>query len=135
MSVIKFNSADEFITALEARRDHWQAIDDERLAEHRKREQEYLEQLHEACRTVLTWDYDTAKVNYFRLPRTSDGSSFSSHSAPTCPVSEVARLDRAISNLRKTSQRRFNITPDSRGVWGVEYYLLSADPRESDSLC
>lgn len=134
MAIIKFNSAEEFIDALESRREFWERVDADRLAKHRVEEQEYLDAFHDACREALTWDYETAQARFFSL-KDADGNGFGRRAAPTCPMSQVVVLDRAIGNLRRTSQKRFNIAADRRGAWGEEYHLLTFDPRSEGSLC
>jgi len=130
MSVITFTSSADFIEALEARREFWREHDERAKAEHQVKEDEFLESFRAACRAALGWDYATAKDNYFKLPRTDD---FDTRRGPTCPRRVETSIDRLVSLLRTTSQKRFTL--ERTGRWSDAYSLLVDDPSSPQDVC
>src|SRR5690606_38721380 len=113
-------------------------VDARNLGKHRKDEARYLAALRKACRNAATWNYEQAKKARFDprslMPRDAEAPRWeSSPDAPTCPRSEVARIDQVIATVEMTTQPRFTLNP--RGKWGALYALLTEDVPKPRGLC
>ena len=130
--IIRFNTKEELLAALEERRKVAQKIDDEALAKHRKQEAAYLKHFHAACRAALKWDYETAKKHGFD-PLKDEGSWSRNDKHPSCPESQVRKLDRVIAYVRTSRQEKYAITHD--GVHSGIHRALMLGMPEGKGLC
>jgi hypothetical protein len=120
----------ELIGILEALLPAAKKRDEKALAAHRKAEEEYLTLFKKACREALKWDYVTASKNHFE-PRIG-GNRY--RYGPSCPASEVSRLERMISLVRHSKQKRFTISYG--GKYSAIYNELTKDvPEQKKDMC
>jgi hypothetical protein len=113
---LRFNTKEDLLTALENRRAILTQYDKRRLWEHQIAEREHLKRFREKLREALKWDYATAKKEWWQVSRDS---------APSCPPSLIAKLDKTILRLSVSEQQRF-VMQDG-GQWSEVYHLLTVD--------
>lgn len=133
MSTLIFSKKADLIDALEARRAEFAQADREALAAHKKDEAAYLAAFRTACREALKWDYVTASKNHFTAEPIDDQGRKGRRGAPSCPVSQVQRLDNLLLILSESRQERFTV--DRRGRWRAAWDLLVGDRLDASSMC
>lgn len=129
MNVIRFNSKEDFIRALEGRRGFWQAHDARVAAKHKADEKKYLAEARAKMRAAL-------KLNYEELKAAMDGSYYGNLSfgqMPTCPILTEPSLDTVLKSLSYTDGKTFTV--DDSGVWSVAHRLLVHDPDAQTKVC
>lgn len=131
--VLTFTKKQDLIDALQARREEFQRIDQERMTQHTQAEKDYLAEFREACKQALKWDYQTAKANYFNVEMSETKGRNNRYGAPTCPHSLEKRLDNILTHLRQTRQERFTL--ERRGRWSDIYDLLMAGQLDDVEMC
>jgi hypothetical protein len=131
VTAIKFNSREEFIEALEARREFWREQDRLAFEKHRAMEKAHWEKIKVSLVEAAKWDFDEAKEHGFR-PSILDRDRYWP-SAEACPKSHEAQLDRMINGLRQTHQKRFTV--QSSDAWRSEYFILTYDPALDKTVC
>ena len=134
MSIMLTYSRGDLIASLEARRPHLQRIDDRNMARHQKAEQAYVSDFRKACKKAATWDYETASAAGFDPTRLMVGEKYGRYpSGPSCPRSEISRLDRKLAEVARTKQSRFKVT--EKGLHAEIYQLLMGDVPKVKGLC
>lgn len=120
--MIKFNSKQEFIDALEARRGFWHGYDHEQRQKHEAEEQAWLESSRAKLRRALEMDYTELKEARLYL-----------ESTPSCPVLMEEKINKLLRVLAATQGKGFNVGPS--GVWSDAYTILSHDPYSPKTVC
>lgn len=92
---------------------------------HEAEERAALLAFREIARQATKWDYQTAKEHGFRAEYQPNGSRYS-WNGPTCPRSQVARIETALRVVRVSQQRSYTI--DAKGKHSTLYDLLTWDP-------
>lgn len=119
---------EELLAALEARLPWAKALDAKNLAKHQRDERSYEKAFRAACKEAMKWDCAAIKRHYgIIMPRNN-------RSAPSCPLSVVVKLERAIQFVR--DDRRKTCSLSSRGEWSAVYWLLTYNEKASKAdLC
>lgn len=132
---LKFTSKADLVAALEARRGWARRTDKKRLAEHAKREKEYLATFRAACKDALTWDWDEAKERSFTIKPPHKYDDYGSWGdRPECPQSREVHIDEALAMLALTEQEQFTLY-DGDYHFGRIYYLLTHDDDIKAAMC
>jgi hypothetical protein len=101
---------------------------------HEAEERATLAAFRERAKEAAKWDYQTAKEHDFELKYRPDGNTRYSWWGPTCPRSQVARIEAALRVVRVSQQKSYNL--DARGKHSTLYDLLTWDPNApKDDLC
>lgn len=131
---VKFDSADDFRAALEARRPMWQAVDDLATREHAAAETAALKDWRERLKAAAKLTYAEATgLDEDGDPMFGRYNTKLAISQPSCPVLNVPQLDDVLARLDLTSQQSFTLTGDN--AWSMAYRLLTDRPGVKRSPC
>lgn len=129
-------SKQDLLSELERRRPDAEKADAKALKKHEAEEKRFITLFRKACAEAAKWDYATAKENNFDIPDLI-GSHRSNrvykYEAPSCPISQVARIDEAMALVGATNQETFTLTSDGP-LFGL-YRLLREDMPKAGGLC
>lgn len=120
--MIKFQSKQAFVAALEGRREFWHTFDERQASEHKAAEQAWFEKSRAKLRRAL-------ELKYGELSRADTYLD----NSPSCPVLMEAKIDRILTVLSYTQGKTFNVGPS--GVWADAYMLLTRDPDAKTTVC
>lgn len=126
---ILFTSRADLIDALEARRSWARALDQTVLAKHKEAEKAALDEFRARCRDLAKKSYADLKA----LAAESYPAVRAEFRAPSCPVSQEARLDAVLRTLALTKQEKFTVAKDSG--WSTAHFLLTHDESRQEAMC
>lgn len=121
---LTFNTKEQLIEALEAKRRACEVEDFHNVREHKAAEKKALAEFRASLREAMKWDYAEVKENEFRVGDYSSG--------PTCPRSMVALLDRTLAFAKASQQKRYVINKNARHDL---YVILTLGMPEAKGLC
>lgn len=113
---------DELLTRLQARHKWAERLDAKNLAKHERDEKAYLAAFRTACRAALKWDYEKVKKNYGQV---EVNGRVGRNGAPSCPMSIVVKLDRAIEFVKQDTRKSAVVS--ANGEWSAVHWLLTYD--------
>lgn len=121
---LTFNTKEQLIEALEAKRRACEAEDAENMRKHKEAERKALAAFKEMVRAAAKWDYAKAKKNSFRVGNYDSG--------PKCPASMIARLDRVLAFVKVSQQKRYVI---GKNAHEEVFSILTIDMPKTKGLC
>lgn len=121
----------DLLAKLEACRKTCERIDAQAKAAHRKDELVHLAQFRVNIRAALKWDYKRAARESFYVDARRGPND--QRRGPTCPESQVGRLDYCIFMITKSGQTRFTI--QDGGKYRAVYALLTLAAPKAKGLC
>lgn len=130
MPTLNFQSSEQLIEALEARRPWAKERDRRILAAHQADERDKAKEFKDECRRFSKMTYDDLKAASTRRR----GSYISvTYDVSSCPTSNEASLDKQISYIKLTRQTRFSLSPN--GTWDAAFRLLTDDDDARLKVC
>lgn len=128
--IIRYNTKEAFVLALEETRKGWKKYDEDQKKKHKLAEERYMGAFKKALEVASKWSYEEAKKHNFNLQIDTKKYGWG---APSCPYSMEHALDVVLATINRTGQTRFNI--GSTGSWSMAHRLLSFNFPERKDMC